>query len=352
MEKARLLNKFILHPSFMDILRTLSDENIVLPRNASLESLEWGKYSFPTNGKLKALDKVKSLLLNPHKGQHFLGTQKILAYDESIEKFQALEGAAYLTSHSIVIMSEEDYIPSNYLTLNFYTRSETLLSKNKFIKDCRESVPKSNENEELSYFESAYKKDYAEDRTEFILERTPRNSILLIDGPLIGAQMSLYTVKMNEMLLANNVIPLYFVKNSTSNLVTDNIVELKGKFNSDMHWAYSLLKSQERTNFFQYTDQNNASFSKIFCYFKPFNSRSPQRIEMHTSTYQYICEEIDSLMDLICYLVIAHGDINNPQVRPIAIAEQFARKTIKMYDIHKLMELSNIIPSMNEVRFG
>ena len=50
-------------------------------------------------------------------------------------------------------------------------------------------------------------------------------------------------MRMNDALLKKNVIPIFVVKNSNSNMVTENIPELKGKFNSDMHWAYTFQKA-------------------------------------------------------------------------------------------------------------
>ena len=61
---------------------------------------------------------------------------------------------------------------------------------------------------------------------------------------------------------------------------------------------------------------------------------------------------MDEIMDLIYYLLLVQGDLRNPQVRPIAIAEKYARETIHLVDINKLTRDSGLIPTMNQERFG
>lgn len=176
--------------------------------------------------------------------------------------------------------------------------------------------------------------------------------MLLIDGPLIGNQMNDYTIKLNQKLLEKNVIPIFIVKNSSSNLVTDNINELNGSFNSDMHWAFKYLSHGERTNFFLYRDSYNKNFAKVFCYIKPFDI-SPQRVEIHPTTYQGREGLIEHLMDILYFFFITQGDLKNPQVRPIAIAEMYARESKKMYNINKILREAKIQPTMNQTRgFG
>ncbi len=118
-----------------------------------------------------------------------------------------------------------------------------------------------------------------------------------------------------------------------------------------MHWAYKYLKKGQRTNFFKYADRNNPDNAKIFCYIKVFDL-SPQRVEFHIDTFQKYREKMDEIMDLIHYLILAQGDLKNPQVRPIAIAEKYARDTLRLTDIYKLARKSGLVPTMNQERFG
>ena len=59
---------------------------------------------------------------------------KVDTSDESINKFMSLEGAAYFTSHSLVFLAQNDYLPINLLTLYFYTRSKDISVKSSYIK--------------------------------------------------------------------------------------------------------------------------------------------------------------------------------------------------------------------------
>ena len=157
---------------------------------------------------------------------------------------------------------------------------------------------------------------------------------------------------MNNEILKMNTIPIFIVKNSNSNLVTESIPDLRKKFNSDMHWAFTLLDPGFRTNFYRYEDIHNKDFSKIFCYLKSFNV-SPQRIEFHVKTFEKYQDILNEMMHLIYYLVLVQGNLKNPQVRSIAIAEKFARETLNLFDMRNLMKSLGLTPTMNQERgFG
>ena len=93
-------------------------------------------------------------------------------------------------------------------------------------------------------------------------------------------------------------------------------------------------------------EQNICSFHE----YKSFNDVSAQRIEMHPSTYHYLNNEVEKILNMIIYLMFENGDKRNPQVRPIAIAEKYARETRKYSNVQKLMKESGLIPTMNEGR--
>lgn len=333
-------SKLFFHPSFNDTIAEINRLNIQLPPNPSDQEMDFHLYTYPQNGKLVSkLEDIKSYKLDPKKGGNLAKNGiTICAYDESINKFSGLEGTAFLTSHSLIVHHKNDYLPLNLLTFYFYTRAETFSKDSNLIKYSQNP-------------ETDSKKDYVTDRKKLIVDNTPNNSIIFIDGPLIGGEISSYTFKLNDELLKKNVIPIFFVKNSTSNLVTDNIEELRGKYNSDMHWAYKSLKHGERTNLFKYVDQFNDRNAKIFCYLKAFNL-SPQRVEMHSNTFEKYSNQINDLLDLSYYLLLVQGDLKNPQIRSISIAEKYARSTLKLIDINKIMKNSDIIPTMNQERFG
>jgi hypothetical protein len=155
-----------------------------------------------------------------------------------------------------------------------------------------------------------------------------------------------------EELHNKNVFPVFFVKNSDSNLVVDNLSSIKNRFNSDLHWSYNFLKPGERTNFFRYTDKVNPKNTKLFCYIKPFDHISPQRIEIHPDTYSRYIDYIEEIFDLIYYLMLVQGDKSNPQIRPIAIAEKYAREMIKTVNIRPLLKNTSLVSTIDQERFG
>ena len=56
------------------------------------------------------------------------------------------------------------------------------------------------------------------------------------------------------------------------------------------------------------------------------------------------------IMDILLYLYLDQGPETNVQVRPIIIAEKYARETKKMINIRKIMKEANIQATMNQTR--
>jgi hypothetical protein len=73
---------------------------------------------------------------------------------------------------------------------------------------------------------------------------------------------------------------------------------------------------------------------------------------MHGSTYRKYSKQIPSLMNLIYYLLIAQGDYSNPQLRPIAIAEMYARDLLAYLNINEKLKEFKLTPTVNQQRFG
>jgi len=332
-------NKLLLHSNLVNTLADLNNLRILLPNYDSYINMDFSLFGYPPDAKaLMRIETKFKYKLNSKVGQKYNDSNILIcAYDESVHKFTGLEGIAYFTSHSLVIL-KDDYIPLNLITFYFYTRSKSICDKSRYVKYSDDP-------------ESDFKRDYVNDRNTFLLDNVPENSILLIDGPLIGKQMSSKTRILNEKLLDKEILPIFFVKNSSSNLVTDYDLELRGKFNSDMHWAYKLLRVGERSCMFKYTDQSVTENAKIFFYLKSLDL-SPQRIEFDITAYKKYNKIMNGIFDLIYYLILAQGDNHNPQIRPIAIAEKFARSTINLIDIEKIMKHVGLIPSINQERFG
>lgn len=332
--------KLLLQPDFKATISALRNLKIDLPKIPIREEIQTDTGTspisnarlFPIEVSLKSQVNAKNGEMNAHR------LTGLVAYDEAINKYSALEGTAFFTSHSLIITTPSHYIPINMLTFYFYTRSQELHVKSDYIKQSDDVKMQS-------------QIDYVNDKIDFILKYAPDNSILFIDGPLIAGDVYVRIIGAMDKFHEKNIIPIFFVKNTNSNLVTDNIKELSGKFNSDLHWAHQLLDQGERTCLFKYSDTNNPKNSKIFCYFKAMNI-SPIRIEFHIDTFEKYKDKILSIIDLIYYLILVQGDTRNPQIRLIAIAEKFARDTLDLVDFGKIMKTSGVVPTMNQERFG
>jgi hypothetical protein len=333
-----VFSKLILHPHFNKTVDELNKLKIKIPPKPTNEELDFQMYTYPVGGNVVTkIEKLSKKKLDAKSGQETLKSNvAIAAYDESTNKFAALEGTAVSVSHSLVVHGKTDYINSNLITLYFYTRSKTFTEESSYIKYSEDPVSDSH-------------LDYIKDRSRFILSSVPDNSILFVDGPLIGGQASHYTIALNSDLLKRDIIPIFFVKNSTSNLVTDYLE--RGKYNSDLHWANKILKPGERTCFFKYADSNNKENAKIFCYMKSFEI-SPQRIEFDVKTFEKNKDEIEEIMNLVYYLMLVQGNLSNPQVRPIIIAEMYARETLKLFNLNDIMKRVGIVPTINQERFS
>jgi|TARA_Y100000310_G_scaffold306489_1_gene347675 hypothetical protein len=334
-----MLNSVIVSPDFFKTIDELKKKNISITNPPSQVDLDFSFATFPPNGKLSLAEELGSKNLDLENGEQVLRSNKFLlaGYDESTWDYPFLEGSAFFTSHALVIVAEDQYVPIMYLSNYFLTRSKLMSDGSQILKYADD-------------LNSEAKKFYAVDRSDFLEQYSPKGSLLFVDGPLIGAQMTSYTVKLIENLHEKGIIPIFFVKNSISNLVTDNIPELRKKYNSDLHWSSKSLKRFQRTNLFKYTDEHNARNAKLFCYYKVFDDVSTQRIELHLDTYSIIKNRMNEIFDLVTYLQIVNGDKSNPQIRPISIAEKYARAALQQSYCERLVKGAGLVPTMNQER--
>ncbi len=128
-----LINQLIIHPAFNDTIKALNDLKIDIPKFGSEETWDFSTNPFPKNGEIVTnIDDFKSHVLDANNGQNFiLSKTPILAYDESIQNFLALEGVAYFFSHSIILHGTGDYLPSVFISFYFFTRSKLIKQKSK-----------------------------------------------------------------------------------------------------------------------------------------------------------------------------------------------------------------------------
>ena len=335
-------SRFILDPRFNNVLEDLSKKNIHSNKSASFElenqDLIGGNNS---SDSVFFLNEKEAPLLDLNLGHKTLESTSICAYDESLMRISALEGSGFFISHSLILVDREQYLPLTYLTFDFFTKSKSIADGNNTLTFTKEPP------------EIASKRKYIEDREMVLNKFTPDNSLLLIDGPLIGSQMTEYNLQLNESLLKRNITPLFFVKNSNSSLIVDNDPNLRDRYNSDFEWSYKTLQVGKMTNFAKYVDKTDSTNrkNKVFTYLKAFDA-SPVRVEMHDSVYARIHTELKEIMSAIYYLLLAQGDIRNPQPRPIAIAEKYARAALSVIDFESVIQKTGIKPTMNFTRFG
>ncbi len=283
-------------------------------------------------------------LEDPNVGYHvepacnnLMNEWNLFAYDESTQDFGALEGDLFFCSSATIKI--EDKYRFNLTVLPYF-----LTGMRKF----------KNSGEDIRFAETI-----AEERnliminakTESVLKSVEPHSLVFIDGPLIGGNASKYMEDMDDTLRARDCIPLYFVKNSDSRLVIDAIRPLSDELNSYFHWSACHLPTGSRSAFFKYTDKHVSRHSKVFTYLKALYG-FPERIEMHTLTFEKYQALMPSILSLLAYFYVVQGDRSNPQVRPIAIAEKYAREGIRILNIPALLSRLGFKPTINQIRFG
>ena len=331
-KKVKLINPARLRESFKkaNIKKTDLEDSILEDTLIS---------DFNPKGSLTVLEKdnkIQKYKLDLHKPKT---SRSILAYDESIQKFNMLQGNLIFTSHALVETELDDYDYSCQVTAYFATRASD-------YKDLEIAIISDTPEEEV-------KIRYLEDRFEFLTSNTPKNSILFVDGPLIGSQSSSKNVKLVIELMKDDIIPIFYVKNSYSSLVIDHLGgEIKKKYNTDLDFANRFLSNGERTSYFLYQDLVNKDNNKVFAYVKCYN-RVPQRFEMHYETYKKYQKEVEEITSMVNFYSILQGDLDNPQLRPVAIAERFARESLKYFSPNQLILITGLDETMNTMRgFG
>ena len=334
-------SKFVVDSKYFDVINDLSKKNIHAnnPMDVTMDKSE--NYPFNSDIKVQAVEHFQKTKLNPKLGQAKIDKYRINAYDESMVKIPALEGSGFFISHSLVTIYGDMYLPLIFLTFNFYTRSRAIADGNNSLTFTSDSI------------DVASKLKYLSDRKATLSQYTPNSSILLIDGPLIGGQITEYNMKLNQELLKKDILPIYFVKNSDSSLIIDNTISLAGNYNSDFEWAFKNLDPGERTGLYKYSDLSDpiGNKKKVFSYVKAFNA-PPCRVELDENSYLRVADIMDDIFHIIYYLMLAQGNPLNPQPRPIAIAETYARESLKMVDFNEVINRTGIRPTMNYTRFG
>lgn len=258
------------------------------------------------------------------------------AYDESILELNSLEGKVRCIAHSAVVQNNEEYIPAAFVTLKFFTKSNLISGIATEFTDIIKSAD----------INSALSKEYIKEREYFLSKAAPNNSLIFIDGSMFsGAATSGNFILINQLLL-KNCRPIFFVKNSESTIITERFEFAKG-YNSDLHWAYMMLKPGEVSPVFSYTSKEGRS--KAMCFMKIYDRRSPVRIEFPLKAFEEGSYG-DDVFDLIYYQFLANGSSQNIQPRIIQISEIYAREVLKSTNLYQEIERMGLTKSMNEER--
>src|SRR3989344_4668628 len=329
--------KLLIHPDFFKTVSEIKSLRIRLPRE---EQIMQPNFDGPVEGSLVLVEGMAKIKLDAKNGAEYAKNKLIAAYDESTNKYSALEGTGLLASHSLVILGKYEYLPANLIAFYFYTRSKSYEEKSKYIKYAEDFQIKSQE-------------DYYDDRSEFINNQISENSILFIDGPYSGGNNTSFNYRLCKKLAEKNTLPIFLVKNSSGNLVPDNVKELKGKYNSDLHWTHEYLSPGQRSSFFIYEEARpnpSATTSKAFCYLKAFDG-SPQRLEFSRETFEKNRQEIEKVAELAYYLFLLNGP-SPPELRPVAVAEMYARETLKLVNFKILTKELGLTDTVNQERFA
>lgn len=258
------------------------------------------------------------------------------AYDESILELNSLEGKVRCIAHSVVLQNSEEYTPAAFVSLKFFTKSSIIEAKATEFSDIIQS-------DDLG---KVINQEYIKERKYFLSKVAPENALLFIDGSMFSGASTAGNFVLIDSLLNQNCRPIFFVKNSESTIITENFDFAKG-YNSDLHWAYSVLKAGEFSPVFSYTSDDGRS--KAMCFLKVFNNRSPVRIEFPLNAFLEGYYP-DDVFDLIMYQYIANGSTSNVQPRIIQIAELYAREVLKSTNLYNEIERMGLTKSMNETR--
>ncbi len=334
-----LKSRIIVDSNFIETVSRLKTFKIPSNPTYSIDSSGTG---LEESGRVTRLEPSDAYNLDARNGGLQIRNPETLlcAYDESIAVYEALEGRALAVSHALVYLYNDDFVPITYMTLKFLTRSNTIAStigKSAIVTD--------NPQRKSSL-------ETARDKMTFLEEYCVDGSILLIDGAMIAGDAFTTFIQQMSRFEERNILPIFFIKNSSSNNIVSNIEGMSEKYNSDLHWANEMLRKGQRSCFFEYIDLYNDRNAKVFCYVKFLEGVSPVRIEIPSIVFRNPKFEraIGNVMDVILYLLLVQGSGDNCQIRPIAIAEKYARETMKLIDVNKEIRRAGLIPTMNEKR--
>jgi hypothetical protein len=277
-------------------------------------------------------ESVSQISIHDLKGNH---GEILSAYDESILELNSLEGKVRCVSHCCILLANDEYIPSAYVSLKFFTKSNIIEAKATIYSD----IIRTND------LSKSINEEYINERAYFLSKAAPVSSLIFIDGSMFSGAATAGNFVLVDKLLKSNCRPIFFVKNSESTIITENFSFAKG-YNSDLHWAYSSLKVGEYSQIFAYKSPDGRE--KAMCFIKIFE-KSPVRVEFPLKAFEEGLYP-DEIFEIIYYQYLANGSTNNVQPRIIQIAEMYAREVLQSTNLYTEIERMGLTKSMNETR--
>jgi hypothetical protein len=281
----------------------------------------------PSELKLKvSLDEIKNTTFS----------NNLCAYDESILELNSLEGKVRCITHCVVLQTFSEYIPAAFISLKFFTKSQLIESQATEFSDILF----------IDDIGRATTEEYIKERNFFMSKISPANFYMYIDGSMFSGASTSGNFLMIDYLLKINCRPIFFIKNSESTIIKERF-DFADNFNSDLHWAYVTLKEGEFSEIFAYKSPEGRG--KAMCFFKPFNNRSPVRVEFPLNAFLEGLYD-QNIFNQIYYQYLANGSESNMQSRIIQVTENYAREVLKSTNIYKEIERMGLTKSMNEER--
>lgn len=111
-------SQIVVDSRFDDLIGNL--KNVHLPYDP-IDVDYSGHYDAVPCGRVTKMEDDSTYNLNYNNGIEIMNDDNvaICAYDESIVAYGALEGQAICTSHALIYVCKEDYLPVTYVTLKF-----------------------------------------------------------------------------------------------------------------------------------------------------------------------------------------------------------------------------------------
>ncbi|MBC8444215.1 DNA double-strand break repair nuclease NurA [Candidatus Woesearchaeota archaeon] len=342
MKKLKAFEKALIVSNYHETLKDLGNKKIVFspvePTQSNLPNFS----NYDPKAKINILEKTNSISLDPSNGLDFINSYipNILGYDESYLSIKSLKGTVYFTCHCIVRLLPNDFDPICLCTANYFTRAKDTAKKSKVFH-----YVDADKNQTI---DSLFRAKLFEEKKGLLSDHMTNNSILIIDGPLIGSMLGRKTMNLAKELLEKNIITVFVTKNSDSSLLINRLST--GNYNSDLDWASDNLIAGTRSSYMRYFDKNGHQ-EEIFCYLKSFNNVSPLRVSFISDLLEDR-DLINQIMEMLYYLVLDQGTPKDPQIRLISVAEMFAKDILKVSNPYgKVLQLG-LVPTINQSRWG